>query len=209
MEIIEISINEREDMSKAKVKAKISNRNLRSDLLERERIVFGFVFAIVAFFAATLIAVVTVLGVSSQKTPGDSVKIVTPLNVDALATSEVKSESAINVTDYEAVLNTNWYFNTEDNTYASNAYVENSRYNKCRVRFTVALTESPDEILYRSKDLKVGDKVRGVKLDKKLADGVYDATVTYRILDDNGNETGNVKTGITLYIGEAADAKSE
>ena len=196
-------------MSKAKVKAKISNRNIRSNLLERERILFGFVFAIVAIFVVTIISIIMVMGAVSDRAPKESVKIVTPLNVDALATDEVKTETGITVSDYEAVLNTKWYFKTEDNTYASNAYVENSRYNKCKVRCEVALVDSPDEIIYTSKDLAVGDKVRGIRLDKKLADGIYEATVTYKILDDFGNETGNVKTGITLYIGEATDAKSE
>lgn|GEM_PF-6163336 len=205
MEVIEI-IGALE-MSKAKVKAKISNRILRSNLLERERIVFGFVFALVVIFAVTLAAVYMILG--ANMVPKESVKIVTPLNVDAMATDEVKTEEGVAVKDYEAVLNTKWYFKAEDNTYASNAYVENSRYNKYKVCFNVALNDSPDDILYTSKVLSVGDKVRGVRLNKKLPEGIYEATVTYIILDDLGNEAGNVKTGITLYIGEAADVKSE
>ena len=96
-------------MSKAKVKAKIANRNIRADLLERERILFGFVFAIVSIFVVALIAVVIILGATSQKAPKESVKIVTPLNVDALATDEVKTTSGITVSDYEAVLNTKWF----------------------------------------------------------------------------------------------------
>ena len=98
---------------------------------------------------------------------------------------------------YEVIMNTEWEFGS-DGMQSKNAYVENSRDNSNTVRFTVALEDQPDRILYRSPEIPVGSKIKDIKFIEEVPNGHNKAVVTYEILDDRGKKTGEVKAGITL-----------
>ena len=51
--------------------------------------------------------------------------------------------------NYEVIMNTDWNFD-KTGKQAENAYVENSRENSNTVRFTLALEDQPDNIIYIS-----------------------------------------------------------
>ncbi len=119
--------------------------------------------------------------------------------VDAVAESLERKKPAA-PQSYEIVMNTEWVFSSEKGIPSENAYVENSRENECAVRFVVALDSSPEDILYRSPRLSPGDKLTDIILEKTLPPGTNKATVTYYMLDENGQETGEVKAGVTLRV---------
>ena len=197
-------------MSRAKANNTISNRTFKSALLERERIIVCFALAVAVIFAAA-VYFISMIGKNEKNLTAPeelTSRIVTPLNVEAASTSGTGSDSSVQVANYEAVMNTAWLFPDKENMISTNAYVENSRYNKCPVRFKVSLAGSPDDYIYISRDLPVGERQYGVTLQDSLPDGAYEAVVTYYMLDGRGNETGSVKTKVTLYVGEAADDKS-
>lgn len=102
---------------------------------------------------------------------------------------------------YEVIMNTEWEFG-DDGTKSLNAYVENSRDNNSTVYFKVALESQPDKILYRSPEIKVGDKLKGIELNEAVPKGRNKAVVTYSLLDDRGRTTGEVKAGVMLVYGE-------
>jgi hypothetical protein len=99
---------------------------------------------------------------------------------------------------YETRMNVEWTFETWDSP-SSDAYVANSENNRRTVYFTVSLAET-DEIVYTSPDIPVGSQLTGFALDKKLNAGEHPAVVTYRLLDDEGNELSNVSVSVTLRI---------
>lgn len=102
---------------------------------------------------------------------------------------------------YEVIMNTEWEFG-EDGMQSINAYVENSRDNNNAVRFTVALEDRPDKILYRSSEIPLGGKVTDIKLSEPVPKGRSKAIVTYMLLDERGKSTGEVKAGVTLVFKE-------
>ncbi len=102
---------------------------------------------------------------------------------------------------YEVIMNTEWEF-ADDGKRSLNAYVENSRENNNTVYFTIALESQPDKALYRSPEIRVGDKIKGIELNEAVPKGRNKAIVTYLLLDDRGRTTGEVKAGVTLVYGE-------
>ena len=101
---------------------------------------------------------------------------------------------------YEVVMNTDWNFESGSLT-SSNAYVENSRENKNSVFFTLRLDDYPDETIYTSEVLSVGEVLTDIRIDKKLPDGDYHGMVTYHILGDSLNREGTVEMEVTLHVG--------
>ena len=121
--------------------------------------------------------------------------VATKDNVDRVA-QELEG-SVYGPQTYEVIMNTEWVFKDGD-LEASNAYVENSRDNENTVRFSVALQEQPDKVLFVSKELPAGSKTTKIKLAEALPKGRHKAVVTYSLLDDRGRVTGEVKAGVTL-----------
>lgn len=102
---------------------------------------------------------------------------------------------------YEVIMNTEWFF--DDNGMESdNAYVENSKDNTNKVRFLLSLEDKPDDILYTSDVIPVGDRISGIQLDRPVPSGRNRAIVTYQLLDEEGYMLGEVKAGVTLVFGE-------
>ena len=83
--------------------------------------------------------------------------------VDSVA-EEMDRRKPIAPQSYEVVMNTEWLFSA-DEEFSSNAYVENSRENECPVRFEVALADAPEEVLYRSPELSVGESLSEIGLN--------------------------------------------
>lgn len=120
-------------------------------------------------------------------------------SVDLVA-SELDRERPGAPGSYEVIMNTEWLFRKANGGLSDNAYVENSRENKNAVRFTVALKESPEKLIYTSPVLKVGERLTDIKLESMPKEGSHGAVVTYELLDAEGKKTGEVKAGVTLTI---------
>jgi len=103
--------------------------------------------------------------------------------------------------NYEVVMNTEWKFRAGERM-AKNAYVENSKNNRNDVYFTLTVDDYPGTEFFRSEVLKPGESVYKIELVSALPEGVYDGTVTYRLLDDAGNGIGRVETGVILRVGD-------
>jgi hypothetical protein len=95
-------------------------------------------------------------------------------------------------------MNVDWTFDAWDAP-SRNAYVANSENNKRTVYFTVSLAET-NEIVYTSPDIPVGSQLTNFALDRNPGAGEHAAVVTYRLLDDEGNELSNVAVSVILRI---------
>jgi hypothetical protein len=105
---------------------------------------------------------------------------------------------------YEVIMNTEWVFDTAG-TECKNAYIENSRDNTNTVRFLLTLEDKPDDILYTSDEIPVGDRITGIRLSKPVPSGRNKAIVTYQLLDDEGEKLGEVKAGVVLVLGDDSE----
>lgn len=124
--------------------------------------------------------------------------LVTEENVDRVMEELNKSDSKAPST-FDVMMNSNWNFETGASE-SSNAHVTNSTANKNTVYFDVYLAQTK-EVVYSSPYLKVGDDLKGFKLDKELEPGKYDAICKYYILDEDLNSLCNVSVNVTLNIG--------
>ncbi len=120
-------------------------------------------------------------------------------NIDEVS-EELNRERPKAPKSYEVVMNTEWTFPSGGSKASSNAYVENNIENENKVYFSVALDASPDEIIYTSPVLSVGERLKDISLDKVPGRGRHKATVIYHLLDDEGNEAGEVKAGVVIVI---------
>ena len=101
---------------------------------------------------------------------------------------------------YEVIMNTEWVFSTDGETPSGKAFVENGRDNNNAVYFYVTLEEEPEEVLYTSPVLEVGDKIQSFALDKTPPIGTYRGIVTYCLLDETGSVTGQVNAGVVIRV---------
>lgn len=119
--------------------------------------------------------------------------------------AQVKEEMKVKSGNYNTTMNTEWKFNSSTEP-SLNAYVQNSARNKDTVYFDVNLTDvsmkEEGELIYSSPYLPVGSEIgpdteEKIALTKKLAPGVYNAIVTYHMVDA---ENDNADTGRTVSV---------
>ena len=189
-------------MSRVKANAVIENRIYKDRLLERERIIIWIAVTIIIAFSLILFVLGSHYAFSGKNDSATGSQVITPLNVEGMAVSETSKKTGSEISSYEAVMNTTWFFTSGKTNVSSNVYIENSRYNSCPVRFTVSLKNTTDNVIYSSGILRVGEKIKEIKLDKTVPDGIYGAEVTYYMLDPLGRDSGSVKTNVTIYVGE-------
>ncbi len=145
-----------------------------------------------------LIGIIVYLLVNNGDSEPDSNIVITSENVEE-AIKDVEKSEFIAPGSYEATMNYKWTF--DDGSSASkDAYVENCVRNKYTVYFTVALATAPDKEIYHSPYLAVGSHIEKIKLDKDLDKGVYDAVLTYHLVDDKNKDVSKVSVSVTLTI---------
>lgn len=120
--------------------------------------------------------------------------------VDESNVDDIMSEMSDKVEEgmFECMMSTFWTF--EDGTSASsNSYVANVESNLHALYFDV-YEEQTGELLYSSPILPVGSEIRGIKLDKELSAGDYDAIVTYTLVNEAYEEVSTVGFRITISV---------
>ncbi len=130
--------------------------------------------------------------------------VATPDNIDELLAEgqeEAKPEDS-----YTTQMTTSWNFKSSTEP-SENAYVRNYDENVCAVYFDVAVLESPEDTegrkVYSSPYLLVGDEIKDIALDEKLAPGDYNAILTYHLVDEKNDFADldrEVAVAITLHI---------
>jgi hypothetical protein len=60
--------------------------------------------------------------------------------------------------------------------------------------------DKKDDVLYTSPTIPVGSELKGLKLDKELSAGNYDAVVVYHLVDENDKEVSSVAFTIVIHV---------
>ena len=158
------------------------------------------IIAIALIVICALLGVIIYLLTRPDTPPQEEIiynNVVTPDNVDQII-SRMEQEEKTPVGAYEVSMNTDWVF-PDGKSSSTNAFVENATTNQNTVYFTIALTDS-DEDIYRSPYLTVGSHLADIKLDSPLSAGVYNATITYHLVDDDFKELSSVSLYMTITI---------
>ena len=120
--------------------------------------------------------------------------------VDESNADDIMSELSDKVGEgmFECMMSTTWTF--EDAASASsNSYVANVENNLHALFFDVYIDQT-EELVYSSPILPVGSEIRGIKLDKELSAGDYDAIVMYTLVNEDYEELSTVGFRITISI---------
>lgn len=120
--------------------------------------------------------------------------------VDESNADDIMSELSDKVEEgmFECMMSTTWTF--EDAASASsNSYVANVESNLHAIYFDVYIDQT-EELIYSSPILPVGSEIRGIKLDKELSAGDYDAIVMYTLVNEAYEEVSTVGFRITISI---------
>lgn len=182
-------------MSKEKANERI---NIQSSSTGGKKSQTGLIiaFALIAVCAVAGIVLFVVFGKDANTTKYN--RVVTPDNVDEIVDNLANSEMTP-IGSYETKMNSQWTF-PDGNSASSNAYVENSVNNRNTVYFTIVLREDQNTTIYTSPYLTVGSHLENIKLDTPLDAGVYDAILTYHLVDDDHKEISKVSLSLTLTI---------
>ena len=120
--------------------------------------------------------------------------------VDESNADNIMSELSEKVEEgmFECMMSTSWTF--EDGASASpNSYVANVESNLHAIYFDVYIDQT-EELIYSSPILPVGSEIRGIKLDKELSAGDYDAIVMYTLVNEAYEEVSTVGFRITISV---------
>lgn len=99
---------------------------------------------------------------------------------------------------FECKMTTSWVFE-DGKSESPNAYVANVENNLHTLYFDV-YDKTTDELLYSSPLIPVGSEIQGIKLDKELAKGEYDAVVMYTLVDESEKEVSQAGFNITISV---------
>lgn len=126
-------------------------------------------------------------------------RVVTPDNVEEII-SQMEEEAHVPAGSYEVSMSPAWVF-PDGKSAATDAYVENSTANTNTVYFTIALSDTSEDI-YRSPYLTVGSALLDgdIKLDTPLSKGLYEAIITYHLVDDEFNELSSISLYMSITI---------
>ena len=162
--------------------------------------------AVIIVLAAALITCIVLLASRSGDTGETPVHDDVPPTVldrgfvDESNADDIMSELSEKVEEgmFECKMSTSWTF--EDAASASpNSYVANVESNRHAIIFDV-YEEETNELLYSSQILPVGSEIQGIKLDKELPAGDYNAVVMYTLLNEAYEEVSTVGFRITISI---------
>jgi hypothetical protein len=123
--------------------------------------------------------------------------VLTPANAD-----QFNAERGDRLPDshFRVVMNNDWHFDTW-NSPSENAYVENSSDNSRTVYIDVILRDS-GELVYSSPYIPLGNSLFGFALDRPVPAGEHQATVIYRLVDDDFAEVTTLSVTVRLVISQ-------
>lgn len=126
--------------------------------------------------------------------------VVTPENVEEIREQIDETQSRLTPADmhFQFSLLPNWTF-TNTLTPSNDALVRNVATNSRTVFFDVYIEEL-DLVVYVSPFMPLGSEHRGFALDYELDPGVYDAVLTYFLVDDDLEILTDVSIGITITV---------
>ena len=125
-------------------------------------------------------------------------RVVKVVNVEEIQ-EQLSPEDYVPTGAYKVNMNTNWVF-PDGNSPSSNAYISNDAENLNTVYFTITPASDPDMILYTSPMLTPGSKLNDITLDKPLSVGIYQAILTYHLVDDDEQEISTVAVNLTISV---------
>jgi len=130
--------------------------------------------------------------------------VATPDNIDELLEREPETPKPED--SYTTQMTTSWNFKSSTEP-SENAYVRNYDDNPCAVYFDVAVLENEEDTegrkVYSSPYLLVGEEIRNIALEEKLAPGDYNAILTYHLVDEKNDFADldrEVNVAITLHV---------
>ncbi len=184
-------------MSRKKAHALLKNQKNVDIAIIPPRKCLGIVSAFALFLCTgTLLSAATA---PANRTPQG--EVVTNDNIkdilDRLSENSSEDPDADD-SSYSVVMTSSWTFETSSSV-SKDAYVENSDTNHNTVYFTVTL---PDESLpiYVSPHLPVGSSIDDIRLNGSLEAGVYNATITYYLLDENNTSISSIPMRLKLTV---------
>jgi hypothetical protein len=160
-----------------------------------------------AIVIVALVAIVIVLAIGRKEDAKDEVAeeapdkrsvVLTEENVENEMSDFLKGMPEGIPKSYTVTQNPSWEF-PDGKSQSTNAYVENVRDNETPVYFDVVVDET-GETVYSSPVLELGAKLTSIKLDKELAKGEYQCTMTYHLVDDKQNTLTTVRVGLQLVV---------
>lgn len=100
---------------------------------------------------------------------------------------------------YQVTMSTEWSFDG-GSLRSVDMYVENAAENSDTVYFVLAPVNEPDTILFLSPELKPGDALTEISLERFLPPGEYDCVVTYYMADASSSAVG-IPVNVQVCVG--------
>lgn len=106
-------------------------------------------------------------------------------------------QNAVNKSRFQMVINPDII--VKESTNASNIYIENPKTNAYPIAVTIKLKDG--ESIYSSGAIKTGYFVKDAMFDKKLKQGNYSGTATFKIYDNKTSKLkGKVSTAVHINV---------
>lgn len=161
----------------------------------------------IAGFAVIAIAIVVTAVLLLNRKPADSMpmadSIGTPVvNKDNLDDLAAKVAEQVEKGTFMTHMTTVWRFK-DGKSPAHIGTVGNAANNRYPFYFIVTLDDTGEQV-YKSSLLPVGSVLKEIILEKELAAGEYEATLSYHLIDDETNEEmeSNASFAITIIVEE-------
>lgn len=172
---------------------------------------FLIIGAFIVLAAALAVCIVLLVSRQGNDRQGDDRQEEKPDNtsaalergfVDQKSADDIMAEMFDKVAEgmFECKMTTTWTFENTD-AESPNAYVANAEGNRNTIYFDV-YDNTTKELLYSSPMLPVGSELTGIRLDKKLQAGEYDAVVMYTLVDEEYQEVSTVGFNITITVNQ-------
>lgn len=178
-------------MSKEKASQRISG-NIDKSNVKKKVSPFMIIFPIIMVAVIVGIVILAFVGKESEANV-----VVTPDNVEEII-AQLKEEEKIPIGSYEVYMNDEWTF-SDSKTASEDAYISNPVTNNSTVYFDITLKGTTD-VIYKSPYIPVGSALKNITLNNDMTKGVYEAVLTYHLVDDSYQETSKVSVGITITI---------
>lgn len=133
----------------------------------------------------------------TQREVADSIRTVLDQGSANNVMDQMREEVAEGM--FECQMSMTWTF-ADGKAESQDAYVANSVNNTYPICFDVYMRDDTEKLLYSSPVLPVGTDLRNFKLDQELSAGSYQATVMYKLLEDEDSQEEISSAGFVVTI---------
>lgn len=183
-------------MSRDKANDRINNR--ATSTAEQTRSHTGVIVVIAVLIVCILVGVILYLLFGRETESNTRNTVVTPDNIEEIM-NQLADKDYTAPGSYEVTMNTDWTF-ANGKAASADAYVENCVRNTNTVYFTITLANDDSREIYHSPYLELGSHIENITLDEDLDAGVYDAVLTYHLVDDDMKDLSEVSVSITITV---------